>query len=397
MIGAPRNVTRDDVLRAIALCDLLGEARFLEQHGYRPSLRYLVRHNGRSYPSKAVLGVASGLRAADFFGGAAHTVRELRRLGFEVRDGRRVVTDASWLATARDVAAELGVEIASFRFPGSLAIQPHAYFASGSNRPPEINGCARVGQDVGVAAPEITPVCEEALARLRGTDIQVFVDSGAFSEVSFKEKGREGQCVVVKPMTDRHWDRVLSLYERLALRLGDQLHVVAPDRVGDQAVTLERLARYRLRLARIAGMGARVLVPVQKGTVSQTDFARRVAELLRPIRWVPALPCRKAATTPAELGAFVRAFKPRHVHLMGVGPNGQRTPEYLAELATAPGVTYQCDANWITSKVGRKDGIRPYTAAQDVSRVAIERMRLDLDPRELGLILAYFGSEGVRS
>ena len=80
----PHPATRESVLRAVAECDELGEREFLARHGYRPSLRYKLVVAGREYPSKAILGVARGLTARQFSGGAAHTVRTLVHLGFEV-------------------------------------------------------------------------------------------------------------------------------------------------------------------------------------------------------------------------------------------------------------------------------------------------------------------------
>jgi hypothetical protein len=41
---------------------------------------------------------------------------------------------------------------------------------------------------------------------------------------------------------------VLDLYRRLSLRFGESVHVVAPDRVGDQDETLRRLRGSRAEL-----------------------------------------------------------------------------------------------------------------------------------------------------
>jgi len=79
--------TREAVLAVLSLCDCLGEAAFLSTYGFRGG-RWRLFHGERSYPSKAILGVASGMRAAEFSGGKAHTVRVLQRLGFEVREVR---------------------------------------------------------------------------------------------------------------------------------------------------------------------------------------------------------------------------------------------------------------------------------------------------------------------
>lgn len=180
-------VDRAAVLEAIRECDRVGMHAFLETHGYRPSLRYQLRHKGRSYPSKAVLGVAAGLESSEFFGGAAVVVRHLLRLGFQVREGRRVVTELGLLELAR---AERGGGPDVFGLP-ELPAEPAAWFASGSNRAGEIRGLGIVGQDVGVAAPEILgrAPAEAALLELAGSDVQVFVDSGAFSEVEFTAQG----------------------------------------------------------------------------------------------------------------------------------------------------------------------------------------------------------------
>jgi len=82
---ALRDVTPAKILEAVAECDELGEAAFLAAHGYGESRVYRLVVGGTSYPSKAILGVAAGLTARQFSGGAAHTVRTLARLGFTVR------------------------------------------------------------------------------------------------------------------------------------------------------------------------------------------------------------------------------------------------------------------------------------------------------------------------
>jgi hypothetical protein len=201
-------------------------------------------------------------------------------------------------------------------------------FASGSNHAGEIRGWAGMGRDLGVAAPELSEAAVVELEALAGTDVAVFVDSGAFSEVTFGADGPK----VVKPITDAEWLKRLALYERLATALGGQVHVVAPDQVGNQAVTLERLERYRAQLHTIAALGAHILVPVQKGDMSQADFMR-AAEAIVGLDVVPSIPCKKAATTPEELGAFCADYKPTRMHLLGLGARGSRTPKYLAQVA----------------------------------------------------------------
>jgi hypothetical protein len=87
-------VTRADVVRAIEEYDRLGQDQFLAEHGFGRARTYLLIHNGRSYDSKAILGVAYGyatgvpLASHEFSGGVHGAAGVLRKLGFEVRDVR---------------------------------------------------------------------------------------------------------------------------------------------------------------------------------------------------------------------------------------------------------------------------------------------------------------------
>jgi hypothetical protein len=84
-------VTRDDVVNAIAEYDRLGPERFYAEHGFAPATTYELIWDDRKYPPKAVLGtayeIATGRRLAsgDFEGGKAGAVRVLGKLGFNVQ------------------------------------------------------------------------------------------------------------------------------------------------------------------------------------------------------------------------------------------------------------------------------------------------------------------------
>lgn len=355
-------LARDNVLKTLELADSMGHPAFLREHGYQASKRWHVRFNGRSYPSKAIVGVAAGLTAREFFGGVAQVVPALKRLGFQVVDAAPAEVDPAMLELARQAGAGLAAPRTT------LSPAPAAYFASGSNRPAEVRGLAGVGADVGVAVPELSPNGIAALKALAGTDVQVFVDSGAFSEVKFGPAGVQ----VVKPITDADWRARLEVYRELAEALGSQVWLVAPDQVGSQQVTLERLTRYRAEVAAIAELGARILVPIQKGEATQAEFAGRVAEVLDGVDWLPALPCKKAATTPAEAAAFLAATKPAHVHLLGLGPRNRLAPAFAAAVEAAGVASYSLDSNWLAANVGRSEAKpRRFTAAQDLARLAV--------------------------
>lgn len=389
-----RQVTRDDVLRAISIHDSLGTVRFLRAYGYREASRFHLRHNGRSYPSKAILGVAAGLKPGDFFGGAAGAAAQLARLGFVVRNSKTGRLMSRELDSLRRACEREGLDVGEQPWPATSVV-PSAYFASGSNRPAEIRGLSRAGADIGVAASQLSPAAEAELVALAGSDVQVFIDSGAFSEVKFGPTGPE----VVKPMTDATWRDVLALYKRLAAALSDQLWIVAPDRVGCQETSLERLTRYSDDVAELRELGARILVPVQKGSRSQVDFARAVDLALGFADWIPALPCKKAATTAAETAVFVAERQPAHVHLLGLGIRSRGLVAYLEPFASSS-ASVSLDACWITANVGRSNGAggqpRRLTRARDAAKKILAGCRSKVGAVELAIYACLAGAGLVR-
>jgi len=87
-------VARADVVQAIEEYDSLGQDQFLAQHGFGRATAYLLIYRGRSYDSKAILGVAykiaTGARIGphDFSGGVYGAAAVLRKLGFDIRNTR---------------------------------------------------------------------------------------------------------------------------------------------------------------------------------------------------------------------------------------------------------------------------------------------------------------------
>lgn len=258
------------------------------------------------------------------------------------------------------------------------------YFASGSNRPADIRGFAAIGHAIGVAAPELS---ENALRELERVAVPVFVDSGAFSEVTFGPAG----VTVVAPITDSDWRERLALYRRLAVALGPRAHLVAPDRIGDQEETLARLTRYAPELRELRALGARILVPVQKGTRTQAAFVRDVERVLGFDDFVHAIPSKKKATTVAELRAYLAEVRPSRIHFLGLGLKNANAGQVLAACAEfAPDAVLTFDSNLIAANVGRGRVPRRLTAAKDeaVRLLAAGRSSLATS-QELAIILAF--------
>lgn len=271
----------------------------------------------------------------------------------------------------------------------AAASRPVVYFASGSNRPADIRGFGAIGHAIGVAAPEVSPAAEAELVR---STVPVFVDSGAFSEVEFTAAG----VVVVAPISDAEWRSRLALYKRLAVRMGARVHLVAPDRIGNQEETLARLARYAPELRELRALGARLLVPIQKGTKTQAAFVQDAIGVLGFDDFVHAIPSKKRATTLAELAAYVSEVRPSAVHLLGLGIRNSNAPAALAILAGVASVSL--DSNMIAANVGRGGRKpRPLTAARDAASALIASGSTSIrSAQELGIIIA-FGTEADRA
>ncbi|MFE4517838.1 hypothetical protein ACFRMQ_27020 [Kitasatospora sp. NPDC056783] len=83
-------LSRESVLRAIEECDEAGADAFRETYGFGRARVYVLHHEGRTYDSKAIAGVAHrheygrALTSEEFSGGKAAAVAWLERVGFVV-------------------------------------------------------------------------------------------------------------------------------------------------------------------------------------------------------------------------------------------------------------------------------------------------------------------------
>lgn len=241
------------------------------------------------------------------------------------------------------------------------------YFVSGSNHAGEIRGLMLSGCQVGICASEVNEAALKELAIYAGAGTKVFVDSGAFAEVSFEG----GRLSVKRLITGLEWKRRLAVYRRVAGAYRGDCYLVAPDRVGDQEETLRRLHRYALEVGRLAELGANIIVPIQKGGLPAQEFYRQARAILALPNLIPGIPSKKDATQLGELLAFVKATRPARIHLLGLGPKSSRYREVVDSVhAVRPGIEITCDSVRITALVGRGKKVRPLTAAQDAARAS---------------------------
>jgi hypothetical protein len=238
------------------------------------------------------------------------------------------------------------------------------YFASGSNQPGEILGFSDCGIDFGIAVHELRG---DALQQIIRTDVKVFVDSGAFSEVDFNEDGP----YVVKPITDKEWDKRLKVYERIAQELGDRAYLTAPDQVAFQSETLDRLSRYRDRLVAMAELGANIIVPYQKGWRSLVHV-HDICSIMLPFDYIVGIPMKKDATSVEEIVTLLEHRRIDRLHLLGIGPRSKKWSSVIEPVIMASPLTdVFCDSVLLKSISGRSGGKgggpRPLTVASDRS------------------------------
>ena len=248
------------------------------------------------------------------------------------------------------------------RFPTLAAI-----FASGANRVGDLFGFVAAGIAPGVALPEVNGAAADLLVRLAGAGVPLFLDSGAFSEVEFGPMGPQ----VKAPITDAEWQERLGLMQDVAAAGGHTVTVVAPDQVGFQGETLARLARYAAEVRALVQTGARVLIPLQRGSMGASSFYIKAQDAVGAAL-VPALPMKKGATPPSEAVGILAELDVASAHLLGLGIKNSNAADILRSAAyLAPRTQLTIDGNLITANVGRASGLRPLTRALDDVRDAM--------------------------
>jgi hypothetical protein len=249
------------------------------------------------------------------------------------------------------------------------------HFCSGVNAPGEVRGLLASAQHIGIVAdnasePLLTALDEAAYAPC----LTVFVDSGAFSEVSFDGGGRR----VVKPITASEWRRRFAVYSRVAKAYGDRAYLVAPDAVGDQAETLARLETYAADVRALRDIGAQVIVAMQRGALDAPTFVAHVAQVLGFGDFILGIPSKKNATTAWQLfedcrALYLSGYEGDRFHLLGMGPSSSRwDAQRDAVRDWFPEAAVFSDAVGARREVGRTNGTggkpRRLTAAQDAAR-----------------------------
>lgn len=277
--------------------------------------------------------------------------------------------------------------------------EPVIYFVSGASAPADVRGLAHFSVPLGVSVSELSKVALRVLLGFAERPLlRVFADSGAFSEVD-----RMG--AVVSPIEDAAWVLRVRVMHQIAAAFGPpvpghdfgpRVWIVAPDRVGDQPETLRRLRLHATAMRACRALGARVVVPIQRGAMPATTFDLSCCEALGFDDFTRGIPGNKVAMPAVELEAFLRARRPERIHLLGVGPRGD-TYEPLTTLVrrVLGDVEMSCDSNAIAANVGKTNGAgrgpRRLTRWQDAMRRGAAGEMFPGQSREMALRM-HFGA-----
>lgn len=253
------------------------------------------------------------------------------------RNQVRKIGPASCLAQQIQAAFDFTAAPAA---PAAFAPSLRLAFHSGMSRAKDFHAAAAAGVPIGVVANELTsPQLFLGIPRHVSRGGHVFIDSGAFAELA----------TGVAP----DFDQVLFKYEIVADALQDQdrcrLYVVAPDKVGDQLATLERLAEHAGRVRALIELGCKVIMPLQRGVIPAADMLARAAAILGTDRFVAGIPSNKEAMSIEECATL------RHhaYHILGrVQMNQEQIDRMRALAGDDESVEITADANWLRSRLG---------------------------------------------
>lgn len=227
----------------------------------------------------------------------------------------------------------------------SFAPRLNLAFASGMSSLSDLQGAIKARVPVGVVATALTTAQTIlSLPRYLDSGGHVFVDSGAFT----------AERTGVPP----NWERVLRCYENLVGMTihPENLHVVAPDKVGDQHETLRLIAQHKDRIGALIKTGARVIVPLQVGAKTSQAMLDAIASTLGTREFVAGIPSNKAAMSIEECSLL----KHSTFHILGrVQRNADQAQRIDALLTSNPDAVINADANWLRSRIRLVSAMRP--------------------------------------
>ena len=162
------------------------------------------------------------------------------------------------------------------------------------------------------------------------------------------------------------WREIMSRYQTLANMTDhpENLYVVAPDKVGDQAGTMAALEAWAPKVRALIDEGCQVIVPIQAGILPGQEMIERAAALLGTRKFIVGVPSNRAAMSIEEC----RTLRHAAFHILGrVQADEEQIERIYALREGNPFAQINADANWLRS---RMDTVRKGTEAERELRSA---------------------------
>lgn len=232
------------------------------------------------------------------------------------------------------------------------------YFRSGvKNSPTDFDGLAAADVPIGITVHGMSKSVEERAVAYAKKGGQVFADSGAYGG-------------------DADYAYAMAAYRRLGAAIGKDaaanLHVVAPDILGNQQATETLQQKFKPEIDALIKQGVTVIWPIHKGT---TPLGVMMGAAPEGVTF--GIPFNKVPFSADEIGAALESFdRPNvRIHLLGMGQKNAKFADAVARIkARAPkGVWISADSNRMNAMFGKN---RPASqaVAEHVEARAPERI-----------------------
>lgn len=215
-------------------------------------------------------------------------------------------------------------------------------YRSGASSRSDALGYIEAQSPIGINVMDASSHVRDLFAAYASSGGKCFIDSGAFRTFMARLK---------KPTTPViDFNAVLERYQEIvsACLHPENILLVAPDAVGDQEGSYTLLCQHKALILKLHSMGAKVMVPMQKGPLELTAHYQRCKGLLN-FDFVVGLPSNAEAISRAEVLTFIKDIKPGQAHFLGCS---ERALIHEAQFISQS-TQFSCDATRIRQQLGK--------------------------------------------
>lgn len=254
-------------------------------------------------------------------------------------------------------------------------------YASGMSRPGDFKAALAAGGGVGVEINELSKNMMELVSQAIADGHEIFVDSGAFRAFMAAQRNIEKDLALDDVMNfDEVMDKYKVLLDKVVDKVGlgdmriNNLMFVMPDVVGDQAATMDMIGFNMGRIQDFTDYGATVIIPMQRGELSQREAFEQIHEAMDDAPWVPGIPSNAAALSDSEFRNMLSGdYKPSRLHILGAAKESSLFDRMnvIREMYQDSEITVTADANLIRSQI---DELKGKNRSKEITRIINENL-----------------------